>query len=218
MADKRSMTPWGLLLAAAVIGLLVLAGGLHLGPPKPKSEPEADQGERGQRAAEAAPPPGRRAGQVALARSVPERILVPSIGVNAPVIEVGLDRDGSIAVPPHDNPFLTGWFRDGHSPGEAGTAVIVGHVDVDTGPAVFYNLGALQRGARVDITRIDGSTAVFTVDEVRIFDRKNFPDKRVYGDTGRPELRLITCGGTFSRKTHYSANVVVFAHLTGKPD
>jgi Sortase domain len=69
-------------------------------------------------------------------------------------------------------------------------------------------------GARIEVRRADGRIAVYTVDRVRIFDKDRFPDKEVYGPSSRPELRVLTCGGLFTRRTGYSSNVVVFAHLT----
>jgi sortase (surface protein transpeptidase) len=104
---------------------------------------------------------------------------------------------------------------NGPTPGESGTAVAVGHRDTTTGAAVFAALGQLAAGSRVEARRADGRTAVYTVDRVRIFDKDRFPDKQVYAPARRPELRLITCGGNYDRRTGYSGNVVVFAHLTG---
>jgi hypothetical protein len=88
-------------------------------------------------------------------------------------------------------------------------------VDNADGPAVFFRLGALKRGAVVEVDRRDGRTAVFTVDAVEVYDARDFPDAKVYGTATRPELRVITCGGGYSRATGYRGNVVVFAHLTG---
>ncbi|MGG8406196.1 sortase domain-containing protein, partial [Streptomyces sp. 12297] len=96
-----------------------------------------------------------------------------------------------------------------------GTAVVAGHVDHAGGRAVFYELGALRRGAAIEVTRGDGRTAVFTVDAVEVYGAKGFPDRKVYGPAARAELRVITCGGGFSPRTGYRGNVVVFAHLTG---
>ncbi|MCX5378455.1 class F sortase [Streptomyces sp. NBC_00091] len=147
--------------------------------------------------------------------SPPLRIRIPSIRVDAPLAGLGLDRDGSLEVPPPARRDLAGWYRDGTTPGATGTAVIAGHVDHASGPAVFYHLGALHRGARVEVVRADGRTAVFTVHAVEVHDADAFPDRRVYGPSPRAELRVITCGGSFSPRTGYQGNVVVFAHLTG---
>ncbi|MEU8758194.1 class F sortase [Streptomyces sp. NPDC048659] len=150
-----------------------------------------------------------------LGRSRPTTLGVPAITIEAPVVGVGLDRVGGLGVPPVDNPRLVGWYAGGPTPGERGTAVIVGHRDTRTGPAIFLNLNSLTPGNTVRIARADGRVAVFTVDRVRTYAKTAFPDKEVYGTTGRPELRLLTCGGTFDRKGGYESNIVVFAHLTG---
>ncbi|RPF40486.1 sortase family protein [Streptomyces sp. Ag109_G2-6] len=147
--------------------------------------------------------------------SAPTRIRIPSIHVDAPLTGLGLEHDGSLEVPPPARGDLAGWYRDGITPGATGTAVIAGHVDNASGPAVFYHLGALHRGAAIEVARTDGRTAVFTVHAVEVYDAKSFPDRRVYGPSPRAELRVITCGGGFSPRTGYQGNVVVFAHLTG---
>ncbi|WP_327413924.1 class F sortase [Streptomyces sp. NBC_01233] len=147
--------------------------------------------------------------------SPPGRIRIPSIRVDAPLTGLGLERDGSLEVPPPDRRDLAGWYREGTTPGATGTAVIAGHVDDAAGPGVFYHLGALRRGAAIEIPRADGRTAVFTIHAVEVYDAQAFPDTRVYGPSARAELRVITCGGGFSPRTGYRGNVVVFAHLTG---
>jgi hypothetical protein len=128
---------------------------------------------------------------------------------------LGLTPSGSLDVPPADRPGLAGWYEAGTTPGERGTAIVAGHVDNADGPAVFYKLGALRPGDRIEVERRDGRTAVFSVDAVEVYSAKDFPDDKVYGAADRPELRVITCGGGWSRSTGYQGNVVVFAHLTG---
>ncbi|WP_153182647.1 class F sortase, partial [Streptomyces sp. E2N166] len=118
-------------------------------------------------------------------------------------------------VPPAEEENLAGWYEAGTTPGETGTAIVAGHVDNAEGPAVFYRLGALEKGATIEVDRRDGGVAVFTVDAVEVYAAKDFPDEKVYGAANRPELRVITCGGDYSRSTGYQGNVVVFAHLTG---
>ncbi|MCT4357042.1 class F sortase [Streptomyces sp. Je 1-79] len=149
-----------------------------------------------------------------LVRSRPVRVAVPAIFIEAPIEPLGLDKAGRLGAPPLSRPMAVGWHRRGPSPGEAGTAVLVGHRDTSTGPAIFLNLKSLHRGDTVKVTRADRRVAVFTVDEVKTYTKDKFPDDKVYGATGRPELRLMTCGGRFDKKSGYSANVVVFAHLT----
>ncbi len=145
---------------------------------------------------------------------MPTAVAVPAITIEAPVTRLGLDAEGRLATPPVDDPRVVGWYAKGATPGERGTAVVVGHRDTRSGPAVFLNLDSLSPGNTVRVARADGRVAVFTVDRVRTYAKTDFPDKEVYGSTGRPELRLLTCGGAFDRKTGYEANIVVFAHLT----
>ncbi|CAM5733343.1 class F sortase [Streptomyces hirsutus] len=164
-------------------------------------------------------PDGRGSGRpseqaVALPPSPPDRIRVPAIGVDAPLTGLGLTGTGSLDVPPPERTNLAGWYEAGTTPGETGTAVVAGHVDNAEGPAVFYSLGALRKGDTVEVGRRDGGTAVFTVHAVEVYDARDFPDEKVYGAAKRPELRIITCGGGYSRTTGYRGNVVVYAHLT----
>ncbi|MFD4026670.1 class F sortase [Streptomyces sp. NPDC058576] len=153
--------------------------------------------------------------------AAPERVEVPSVGIEAPVVARGLDGDGAIDPPPYGMPRTAGWYGDGTQPGAKGTALFVGHVDTDTKPAVFYGLSAVKPGARIEVARRDGSVAEFTVDDVQLVTRERFDAQQAYGprEDGRAELRLITCGGTYDQKTRsYTANVVVSAYLTGARD
>ncbi|GAA4706449.1 class F sortase [Phytohabitans rumicis] len=146
--------------------------------------------------------------------SRPTRIAIPSIGLRAPVHSVGLAGDGSIAVPAATRRHEAGWYEDGPTPGQFGPAIIVGHVDTRTGPAVFHDLRELRPGATIEISRRDGSVAVFEVNSVERFGKARLPARRVYGDFSRPGLRLITCGGRWvGGETGYADNVVVFASL-----
>lgn len=146
----------------------------------------------------------------------PTRLSIPSIGVNAPFTGLGLDASGVLNAPPPDNTNLVGWWQGGTVPGNRGPAIVLGHVDTKTAPGVFWGLSSVTRGTTVDIARDDKVTASFTVDSVEVFAKNQFPDDRVYGKTADAQLRLITCGGAYDRKRgDYTANVVVFAHLTG---
>ncbi|MDH6520181.1 hypothetical protein M2163_002836 [Streptomyces sp. SAI-135] len=149
-----------------------------------------------------------------LSRSRPTAFRIPSLGIDAPITGLRLIKGRELATPPVDKPKLVGWYEGGATPGETGTAIAVGHRDTRTGPAVFAALGQVKPGKVIEAVRADGRTAVYTVDRVKIFDKAGFPDKEVYGPARRPELRVITCGGLFNRRTGYSSNVVVFAHLT----
>lgn len=165
----------------------------------------------------ASPEPRRKvpASHPPLVPSRPLKVSVPALFVEAPVTSLGLDGNGRLRTPPMSRPKEVGWYAKGPTPGAAGTALIVGHRDTETGPAIFLNLNALRRGDTVKVARADRRDAVFTVDQVKTYTKDRFPDDKVYGAaTGRPELRLMTCGGRFDKKKGYSANVVVFAHLT----
>ncbi|MEU2309032.1 class F sortase [Streptomyces misionensis] len=161
-------------------------------------------------------PDGRGAPDTArpLSRSRPTSVRIPSLGIDAPVTGVRLGRDRQLETPPFDRPKAVGWYEGGATPGEAGTAIAVGHRDTPTGPAVFAALPQIKPGKQIEARRADGRTAIYTVDRVQVFDRSGFPDKEVYGRSRRPELRVLTCGGLYSRRTGYTSNVVVFAHLT----
>ncbi|MFJ3217777.1 class F sortase [Kitasatospora sp. NPDC086801] len=149
-----------------------------------------------------------------LGRADPTRLLIPQIAVDAPFTELTLDPAGQLAAPPPDDDNLVGWYRDGVSPGEAGSSVIAGHVDTTTGPAVFLQLSMLQPDNKVEVARADGTVAVFSVDSVEAFAKDAFPDEKVYGQTPDAQLRLITCGGAYDKEQReYPDNVVVFAHL-----
>jgi hypothetical protein len=195
---------------------VLLADGLHgsVGPPQPAAaaimaEPASSAGKSpGSAAAVVRPlaPP-------VLPDSGPVRIRIRSIGVDAPLMNVGLDKNGWIQAPPPAHKNLAAWYQGSPAPGSWGTSVIVGHVDNQAGPAVFYGLGALKNGNTMEVLRQDGTTAVFAVYGIQVFAKDDFPAERVYGATGRAELRVITCGGAFTRSRGYSGNVVVFARL-----
>lgn len=150
----------------------------------------------------------------ALEPSRPVRIEIPSIDVKADVHPVGLAPDGSIAVPSLDRHEETGWYEGGPTPGQYGPAIIVGHNDTRDGPSVFHRVPELRRGARVEVTRADGSVAIFKVTSVERFDKGALPAQRVYADFSQPGLRLITCGGQFvGGSIGYSDNVIAFATM-----
>lgn len=162
--------------------------------------------------------PALPAARAPLAAALPQRVDVPSIGIQAPVISRGLDADGAIEPPPYDSPGTVGWWSGGVQPGAAGAALMVGHVDTKSKPAVFYGLSSAHPGEKVRVVRADGSVAEFTIEDVRVYERTAFDPHKVYGQRikGRAELRLVTCGGTYDKAANeYTANVVVSAYLTG---
>ncbi|MET7937818.1 class F sortase [Streptomyces sp. NPDC005322] len=163
----------------------------------------------------AAEEPARPAAVSPLTRSEPRRLRIPAISVDAPLTGLGLDANGHLKEPPADNDNLVAWYKDGATPGETGTAILYGHVDLPDSTAVFWKLGKLRKGEPVQVQRDDDKVALFTIDAIEVYPRNRIPNSKVYGVANRPELRLITCGGSYSRSTGYESNVVVFAHLTG---
>ncbi|MEU7846688.1 class F sortase [Micromonospora parva] len=149
-----------------------------------------------------------------LPASQPISLAIEEIGVQAPVHAVGIAPDGTIAVPDAGRAQEAGWYDQGPTPGQYGPAVIVGHVDTTSGPAVFHKLRELRSGDEIEVTRTDQRVAVFEVNSVEKFDKGRLPVDEVYGDFSRPSLRLITCGGQWvGGETGYADNVVVFASL-----
>lgn len=204
----RKRAPWGVIALVLLTGLALIRNGsgeFDVGPPQPASAAASDT--------RAAGGDGAGAHLAPLPYAVPDRVSVPAIQVDAPVMPVGLDADGWVDAPPPEDPNLAGWFTGAVSPGEKGTAVVVGHVDNQQGPAVFYGLGALKKGNKVEVHRQDGKTAVFEIYGIEVFEKNNFPGDRVYASKGGPELRVITCGGGFSKQNGYDGNVVAFARL-----
>ncbi|MFF4709219.1 class F sortase [Streptomyces sp. NPDC001288] len=156
---------------------------------------------------------GRQAGD-ALTRSAPTRLLIPKIAVDAPFTTLTLAATGQLQPPPAADTNLVGWYAEGPAPGEAGTAIIAGHVDTKVSAAVFARLDELEPGDGFSVFRADGTKADFVVDSADTFAKDDFPSERVYADTSRPEVRLITCAGDYDHDVKdYTENLVVFAHL-----
>jgi sortase (surface protein transpeptidase) len=152
-----------------------------------------------------------------LPASAPTRIDIPAIGVASGLVDLGLNADGTVEVPPLAKDSSAGWYHDSPTPGELGPSLLLGHVDsAEYGPAVFFRLGDLRPGDEASVTRTDGTVAVFTIDRVASYPKDSFPTLEVYGNTDRAELRLITCGGDFDASArNYLDNIVVYASLTG---
>ncbi|MFI2376220.1 class F sortase [Streptomyces sp. NPDC018964] len=149
-----------------------------------------------------------------LGRSVPVGLEIPAIGVDTPVIRLGLAPDHTVQVPPVTAHDRAGWYRYSPTPGQTGPSVILGHVTVGVhGDGVFRHLARLRRGDRIVARLENGTAAVFAVGSVRTVAKADFPTDAVYGDVRRPELRLITCGGPRTGD-EYRDNVIVFAALT----
>jgi sortase (surface protein transpeptidase) len=144
----------------------------------------------------------------------PVRIEIPSIRVDSAIDPMGLNPDGSLQVP--TDFARTGYYTGRSRPGDAGPAIVVGHIDDKSGPAAFYRLRDLRPGAEVRIHRADNSVVIFAVERAKEVSKNAFPTDEVYGPTSDPTLRLITCGGSFDRSTgHYRDNTVVFLRMKG---
>ncbi|MFC4032375.1 class F sortase [Streptomyces polygonati] len=169
-------------------------------PPSPPSPP-------------AAPRPAAKTAR-ALRRSVPVALRIPAIGVDTPVMRLGLAPDGSVQVPPITAHDRAGWYEGSPTPGQVGPSVILAHVTTGAyGDGVFRHLARLRIGDRIVARLENGTAAVFAVSAVRTVAKADFPTDAVYGDVDRPELRLITCGGPRSGDG-YLDNVIVFAALS----
>jgi len=139
----------------------------------------------------------------------PVRLRIPAVQIDTTLVQLGRQPDGTIAVPP--TPTVAGWYAQGPRPGQAGPAVIVGHVDSSSGPGVFFRLYQLVPGATVDIDRADGTTIAFRVTGTSRVPKTNFPTDQVYSPTLEPSLQLVTCGGSFDfRARSYRDNVIVY--------
>lgn len=157
-------------------------------------------------------PPAKAA--KALGRSVPVRLQVPAIEVDTPLMRLGLASDGTVEVPPIAADDKAGWYEHSPTPGQVGPSVILGHVTVGSyGDGVFHHLSRLRRGDRIVARLENGKAAEFAVTDVRTVAQAEFPTKEVYGNVGRPELRLITCGGPRTGDG-YRDSVIVFAALS----
>jgi sortase (surface protein transpeptidase) len=146
--------------------------------------------------------------------SEPTEIRIPKIGAVSSLVPLGLNPDETVEVPPIEKPMQAGWYRHARTPGEAGPAVVLGHVDGNKEPGIFFRLKELVVGDEIVVSRKDGTTAKFLVHGKEQIAKDSFPTEAVYGDTDVPELRLITCGGSFDAAARsYRDNVIVYATL-----
>jgi sortase (surface protein transpeptidase) len=199
-------------LAAAVL-LVLGAGSLTLGLrggdhalPAPAPSPAALK-------ARVATPP--MVASIATSRSVPVSLRIPALGLSVALgPTLGLNLDGTVQVP--TGTAQPAWFQPGPSPGQTGSAVILGHVDSYQGPGIFFLLRTLAAGDQVDVTLADGVVTQFTVNTVTMYSKMQFPAQRVYGSHGSSALQLVTCGGIFDHQTgSYLSNIVVYTSLAG---
>ncbi|GAA0705298.1 class F sortase [Streptomyces thermocarboxydus] len=205
------MTPFSRRAVVAVAVACLVAGGGGGGGGGGGDDGPAETGTPGNRTPAAAGSPV--SGPRPLARSVPVGLEIPAIGVDTPVIRLGLAPDRTVEVPPITADDPAGWYRYSPTPGRPGPSVILGHVTVGAyGDGVFRQLARLRRDDGITVRLENGTAAEFAVTSVRTVAKADFPTEDVYGDTPRPELRLVTCGGP-PEDGEYRDNVIVFAAL-----
>lgn len=171
---------------------------------------ERDRSRAGSAARVEATEPARPPGGAARVAPPRPRLEIPSIGVSAHAVDLGLERNGSLEVPKRYE--HVGLWKNGPEPGKRGPAVIAGHVDSRTAPAVFYRLRELRPGDRVRWKGDNGVTEKFVVTRSEDHPKAQFPTARVYGKTRRRELRLITCSGPADSSGRRSVNnLIVYA-------
>ncbi|MER7458465.1 class F sortase [Micromonospora sp. NPDC126480] len=223
-AGGRHAVPWRaagtvVVVLLAMVGSGLVGASLKTSPAPRPPQPLAQSGAATTGPAEADLPAEDdpdvtvRPTPVGLPRSAATRIVIPRIGVDASIMKLGTNPDGTVEVPPLEQAQLAGWYEPGASPGEVGNSVIVGHVDsAAMGPAVFFSLGALQPGDTVSVVRADGRQVDFTVESVKSYPKTAFPTEQVYGPSDQVGLRVVTCGGVFDQTAgSYPDNIVVFA-------
>ncbi|MFI5679012.1 class F sortase [Streptomyces cellulosae] len=145
--------------------------------------------------------------------AAPAKVAIPSIGITSSLMELGLNADGTVEVPPAEKGMTAGWYTGGSVPGEPGAAVIIGHNDTRFGKAVFHDLHKIAKGADITVTDAQGDPAHFTVTGTESVSKNSFPTEKVYGPTQDRALRLITCDGDFDAQGHPVNNLIVYATL-----
>ncbi|WHT19159.1 class F sortase [Crossiella sp. CA-258035] len=164
-------------------------------------------------------PPQTSAPQTSAAASAetklkPTDVRIPKIGAQSSLISTAINPDGSLEVPKADKPMQAAWYRMSPVPGDKGPAIILGHVDGNKQPGIFFKLHELAVGDEVFVKRSDGKEVKFVVTAREQKPKNEFPTEAVYGDSPDPILRLITCGGAFDKAAHsYQDNVIVSAKL-----
>ena len=143
----------------------------------------------------------------------PSMLVIPKLGVQAPVDYVGMDEEGKMDVPTVDT--HVAWFSLGFRPGEIGNAVMAGHYDTTNAvPSIFYHLNQLQPGDEIFVIDEFGQQKKFVVRENVEYDLNNVPLQSIFGYSDKPRLNLITCSGWFNNSINsYSHRTVVFTEL-----
>ncbi|MCK2021691.1 class F sortase [Microbacterium sp. kSW2-24] len=205
----RRLRTWNVLAAAGavVLALALSACGAPGEPTEPATTPSANDGSfsAGELQDPAEP-------EMHAADAVPIRVQIPAIGVDTTLEDLALDSEGRLGAPVDYD--MAGWYAEGVVPGAIGPAIIAGHVDSPSAPAVFVAIGDLVAGDEIVVTLSDGAALTFSVTGTAQSAKAEFPTASVYSNVPTPELRLITCGGVFDSSTgHYLDNLIVFAEL-----
>lgn len=197
---RRQLTCWSVAALALVVAVVAFAGTITREDPRAITLSPAT----------ALSDTSRPAKSPGLARSKPVRLSIPALGINTAVGKLGLQPDHQVMVP--TSAHVVDWYDEGSSPGQVGSAVILGHVDSFRGPGTFFYLKNLKAGDSITVTLADGAIAHFAVVRVVQYSKTAFPDRLVFGSHGTKALQLVTCGGTFDHATgHYESNIVVFS-------
>ncbi|MGW2656963.1 class F sortase [Streptomyces sp. NPDC001478] len=200
---RRTLLPVYALLLAAPLTALTACSDTSSAPPSASAHPSAATD-----AASSAPPRAKTSARP------PVQVAIPSLGVDSAVMRLGLNRDGTVEVPPAEKGMTVGWYTGGPVPGAPGPAVLIGHNDTRFGPAVFHDLKKIAQGADITVRDESGTTTHFTVTGRETVKKSAFPTARVYGPTEDRVLRLITCDGTFDAQGHPVDNLIVYAKRT----
>ncbi|PZS17703.1 MAG: class F sortase [Pseudonocardiales bacterium] len=210
----------GISVLLAVVGVVLLTSGSpkhRVPPPSPRAaaSPSPSPSHRG------TSKPVARVGQRSVGPSRAANIAafmhisIPSINVVAGVMQLGLNPDHTVEVPPLSAVGEAGWYRYSPLPGDAGPSVILGHINsAQYGPGVFVRLSTMHTGDLITIVRADHRTAVFRADRIAEYPKSQFPSQAVYGHTDGAKIRLVTCGGKFDPSAgSYLDNIVVYGTL-----
>lgn len=125
----------------------------------------------------------------------PDRLVIPSLSLDARVEARGLDSHRNLATASDFNDVA--WYNLGPVPGQAGNAVINGHVNWWTGDAVFTHLAQIRVGDQVEIIRADGVSVWFKVTAKRTVPA-NSRIAALFAPTAASTLTLITCAGIWN--------------------
>jgi sortase (surface protein transpeptidase) len=200
----RPWACWSVAIVALGVGVAALAGTLTTHDPRvdvlSRSLPRSATATATAQTPKAHP----------LVRSQPMTLSIPALGINTAVGTLGLQPDHQVMVP--TSAHVVDWYIDGPTPGQIGSAVILGHVDSFRGPGTFFYLKDLKSGNKITVKLADGDVVHFAVVSVVQYSKLAFPDRLVFGSHGFQALQLVTCGGTFDHATgHYESNIVVFS-------